>query len=170
MNESQKIVAKGAASGVAVMVLSVFVLYLFLPDVAGMTSPALRLVYALQVLPFALIPLLVGVITVGNQRFLSDAINPLMHAENQKIEVNGRVVENTVQQTLLFVVSTLALATHLPSGAVQLIPALVSVFVIARFVFWIGYRINPLYRAPGMAATGYMNVGIIIASLYFFIF
>ncbi len=169
MNHDQKKVAKGAASGVAAMAVLVFLLYLFLPDVAGMTSPMLRVVYALQVLSFALLPLLIGVITVGNQRFLSDAIDPLRHAESEGMEINARVVDNTVQQTLLFVVSTLALATYLPSGAVQLIPALVIVFIIARFVFWVGYRINPLYRAPGMAATGYMNLGIIVASLYFFI-
>jgi hypothetical protein len=40
------------------------------------------------------------------------------------------------------------------------IPAVVIVFMVARTAFWVGYRIHPLYRAFGMAATGYLNVGI----------
>ena len=35
------------------------------------------------------------------------------------------------------------------------------VFVVARFAFWIGYRIYPLYRAFGMAATMYLNFGLL---------
>jgi len=38
--------------------------------------------------------------------------------------------------------------------------------VTARAVFWVGYRINPLYRAPGMAATAYMNFGMILYLLF----
>jgi uncharacterized membrane protein YecN with MAPEG domain len=40
------------------------------------------------------------------------------------------------------------------------------VFVIARLVFWIGYRIHPLYRAPGMSGTAYLNLGMILYVLY----
>jgi hypothetical protein len=43
----------------------------------------------------------------------------------------------------------------------RIIPAAVTVFVIARTVFWIGYRIRPIYRAPGMSATGYLNAGLL---------
>jgi hypothetical protein len=31
---------------------------------------------------------------------------------------------------------------------------------------WIGYRIHPLYRAFGMAATGYLNVGLLAFALW----
>ena len=40
------------------------------------------------------------------------------------------------------------------------------VFVVARAVFWLGYRLNPLYRAPGMSATAYMNLGMILYLLF----
>jgi hypothetical protein len=46
------------------------------------------------------------------------------------------------------------------------IPAVVVVFVVARIAFWVGYRIYPLYRAFGMAATGYLNVGILAFALW----
>jgi len=41
------------------------------------------------------------------------------------------------------------------------------VFVVARAVFWLGYRLNPLYRAPGMSATAYMNLGMILYLLFY---
>ncbi len=37
-------------------------------------------------------------------------------------------------------------------------PAVAITFVISRVIFWIGYRIHPLYRAPGFASTAYMNL------------
>lgn len=82
------------------------------------------------------------------------------------MEINGRVVDNTLQQNFVFLVGTLALSTDLTSETIKLIPALVVVFVLARVAFWAGYRIHPLYRAPGMVATAYMNLSILLAVLY----
>jgi hypothetical protein len=43
----------------------------------------------------------------------------------------------------------------------RVIPTAVPVFVVARVVFWVGYRVRPIYRAPGMSATGYLNAGLL---------
>jgi hypothetical protein len=56
-------------------------------------------------------------------------------------EINGRFVENTVQQLRLFSIATLALCTVLTP---TVIPAAVIVFVIALVVFWIAYRVRPV--------------------------
>jgi hypothetical protein len=37
---------------------------------------------------------------------------------------------------------------------------------VARMAFWIGYRIDPLYRAFGMGATGYLNVGLLAFAMW----
>jgi hypothetical protein len=42
----------------------------------------------------------------------------------------------------------------------------VIVFIVARIAFWVGYRVHPLYRAFGMAGTGYLNVGILAFALW----
>jgi hypothetical protein len=124
------------------------------------------LIFTLKLNVFGIIPFFVAVVAVGNGRFLSDAIDPLRHAENRAIEINGRVVDNTLQQNFVFLIGTLALSTCLTGETIKLIPALVVVFVLARIAFWVGYRIYPLYRAPGMAATAYMNLSILLAVLY----
>ena len=165
MNNGQKTVAIGAASGVALMALSVWGLYSIVPD-PGAVDMIDRLAFTLRLNVLALVPLFILIVTVGNQRFLSEAIDPLRHAENTKMEINGRVVENTLQQQFIFCVGTLALSTLLTATSIKLIAALTTVYIVARVIFWIGYHINPLYRAPGMAATGYMNLGIIAAVLY----
>jgi hypothetical protein len=48
----------------------------------------------------------------------------------------------------------------------RLIPAATIVFVFARMAFWIGYRIQPLYRAFGMGATGYLNAGLLAFAIW----
>ena len=169
MQTSQKIVAIGALSGVIIMVISVSVLFYILPDVSDVNSLPERLAFALTLNVFALVPLFVMLIAVGNGRFLSDAIDPTKHLETKSIEINGRVADNTFQQNFVFFVGTMALSTLLNGHSIKLLVALVIVFIISRTVFWIGYRINPLYRAPGMSSTAYMNLGIIIYTMYAFI-
>ena len=166
VTRDQKIVALGAASGVAVMALSVWLLAGALPSPSMAGTLAERLAYALQANVVALVPLFVMIAHVGNSRFLSEAIDPTRHAESQAMEIDGRVVDNTLQQNFVFALATLALATVLPRNSLQVVWACTIVFVVARVVFWFGYRRHPLYRAPGMSATAYLNLGMILYVLY----
>ena len=148
------------------MALSVWLLTLVLPSPAITDAPAERLAYALRANIVAIVPFFVMLITVGNSRFLSDAIDPTRRAESRSMEIDGRVADNTLQQNFVFAVATLALSTVVPLAYLQAIWACTIVFVVARLLFWTGYRINPLYRAPGMSATAYMNLGMILYVLY----
>ena len=166
MKPEQKIVAVGAATGIATMAVSVWLLTSMLPTPAVADTLADRLAFALQANIVAIVPLFVMLITVGNSRFLSEAIDPTRHAESPSMEIDGRVADNTFQQNFVFVVASLALSTIVPLQQLQVVWACVIVFVCARAVFWLGYRINPLYRAPGMSATAYMNLGMILYLLF----
>jgi hypothetical protein len=170
MNTDQKKVAIGAVSGVISMVILVFLLYSILPTISGMDAVSDRLIFVLRLNVIAAIPFFIMLASVGNERFLSKAIDPLRHAEDKTMEINGRVADNTLQQNFVFLIGTLALSTFLTSETIKIIPALVIVFILARVAFWIGYRIDALYRAPGMAATSYMNLGILFVTLYLFFY
>ena len=161
MRNEQRIVAVGAATGVISMIIGVFGIYRAGPALGALAAAAERVAYTLQWEAIAALPLLIVVITVGNNRFLSEAIDPTLNKEDQATQINGRVVENTLQQLVLFVLGTLALSVGLAPEQMGIIPAAVIVFAIARIAFWIGYRVHPLYRAFGMAATGYLNVGLL---------
>ena len=166
MNSDQKTVAIGAASGVAAMVLAIWALTLLLPVPHIVDSLAGRLAYALGANVFAILPLFIMLATVGNERFFSKAIDPTRHAEDMKMEINGRVADNTLQQNFVFVVATLALSTVVPFQYLEVVWACAIWFVVARCAFWLGYRLHPLYRAPGMSGTAYMNLFIILYVLY----
>jgi hypothetical protein len=162
MRTEQKIVAVGAVIGALAMVLSVWALTRILPIPAIADTFADRLAYALRASVVAIMPFIVMVVTVANSRFLSEAIDPTRHLETRSLEIDGRAADNTLQQTFVFTVATLAASTIVPLQHLQVVWASVIVFVAARGVFWLGYRLNPLYRAPGMSATAFLNLGMVL--------
>jgi MAPEG family protein len=165
MRREQKIVAIGAASGVAGMALSVWALTQVLPA-PGIETMAERLSYALRINVVALIPFFVMLISIGNSRFLSDAIDPTLRAETPRQQIDGRVADNTLQQNFVFAVASLALSTLVDASHLQVLWSCAIVFMAARLLFWFGYRLHPLLRAPGMSATAYLNLGMILYVLY----
>lgn len=165
MSRDQRIVLAGALSGIAAMLLAMWLLWKLLPP-PELPTLADRLAYALRWLAFAALPLFLMVAALGNARFLSEAIDPTRGAEDRNMIVNGRVADNTTQQLALFAAGSLGLAASLPAEDMGLVAAAAIVFVAARIVFWIGYRIDPLYRAPGFAATAYLNLGLLGGALW----
>ena len=163
MTKDQKTVAIGAASGIAGMVLLVWLISTWMPAPQVLDVPGNRLAYAARWSVVAVLPLFAMLVAVGNARFLSEAIDPTLGKESQSIVVDGRVADNTLQQFVCFLVGITALSVSVPIGWISVIPGVAITFVICRIVFWIGYRIHPLYRAPGFSSTAYMNLFMYIA-------
>lgn len=166
MTKDQKTVAIGAASGIIGMVLLVWLISNAIPEPVVNDAPGNRLAYALRWSVVAVLPLFAMLVAVGNARFLSEAIDPTLGKENEKMVVDGRVADNTLQQFVCFLVGIAALSVSVPIGWISVIPAVAITFVICRMVFWIGYRIHPLYRAPGFSSTAYMNLFMYIAVIW----
>lgn len=166
MTKEQKTVAIGAVSGIVMMVVLVWAIATYLPIPLIHDTYGYRIAYALRWSVFAVLPLFFMIAAVGNARFLGEAIDPTQQKEDHKLVVNGRVADNTTQQYLLFLVGILALSTTLPIQRISYVPAVAITFVVCRLVFWIGYRIHPLYRAPGFASTAYMNLFMYIAVIW----
>jgi len=168
MTQDQKRVAVGASSGIAAMLVMVWAIssQIAPPAVADNGD---RLAYAL---PWAVPPALlffVMVAVVGNARFLSEAIDPTLGKESDKMVVDGRVTDNTLQQLVLFLIGMFALAVTLPAHRLSIVAAVSITFVIVRLAFWFGYRIKPVYRAFGFASTAYMNLFMLLAALWFWL-
>ena len=134
MTPDQKTVAIGAGTGVLAMIAAVTGISQIWADTSALTDLAGRLGYALKANAFAAIPLMVGTITVGNNRFLSEAIDPTLHKEDQATLINGRVLDNTLQQYVLFVIATMALSVSLAPAQIKVIAAATIVFIVARGV------------------------------------
>ena len=167
MTRDQRIVAMGAASGVASMALAMWLLPSALPAPAVVATVGDRVAYALRWCAFAALPLFAMIVAIGNARALGPAIDPTLGAESRAMLINGRVADNSLQQFVLFLAGSSALAAGLPAAGMRVIGAAALVFVAARLLFWIGYRIDPLCRAFGFAATMYLNLGLLAASFWF---
>src|SRR6516162_709803 len=126
MTRDQKVVAIGAASGVATMIAAVTGIYQLWPSSLAFADLSSRLAYALEANAFAVLPLLAGIITVGNDRFVSEAIDPTLRKEDRATQINGRVVENTLQQFVLFFVATMALSVNLSSESDSIFMPMIS--------------------------------------------
>jgi len=79
------------------------------------------------------------------------------------------VLQNTVEQFIMSFVAQLIFCTWLDASQMTLIPIVVVLFVVGRFLFWIGYLIpmhNRMYRALGNPQTWFPTAGMLIFSIY----
>jgi uncharacterized MAPEG superfamily protein len=158
MNRDQKTVAAGAVSGVLAMLAALFVLSSLRIALPPFADAGERLAFAVKWAALAAAPLFFAIIAIGNARALSDAIDPTAGKESPAMVVDGRVVDNTLQQYVLFVAAALSVAAVSRGDQLGIVSGAAIIFVVSRFAFWIGYRIHPLYRAFGFASTAYLNI------------
>lgn len=153
-----------AANGTAILLtVAAFVLLMPLfPPPAGVEAAADRLAFALRLAAWPAGLVLLMVAATAGTRALNSAYNPIDDAESRLYRVSQRVLANTVEQTLIFLPSFLALATVLPAERLGLLRLAMGMFVAGRVLFWIGYLVHPYARAPGMAATLTVNAGLLI--------
>jgi len=126
-----------------------------------------RLAYTLRCEVFVGLMLLIGIGNVARQRFFSEtAIDGSNPAADSSIDINCRYVQNSNEQCLLAFIGHLALTAVMPADALVAIPVLVTLFVIARICFWVGYHRDPVSRAFGFAATFYPTLAVYAVVIY----
>ena len=116
MTRDQRIVVGLSTIGVAIMIFAIVGIRQLWPSNPNLADVTSRLAYVVQANAFAVIPLLFGIVAVMNARFFSEAMDPTLHKEDRAMEINGRVVDNTLQQFVLFLVATLAHVSLLRAG------------------------------------------------------
>lgn len=159
MSKDQKLVAVGSISGAVFMFAALLLLSRFVtvPPV-DISSVADRLAFAAQWNAVAALPLVLAIASVGKERFRGPGIDPIAGTSSRTLMINARVIDNTVQQYALFTSASFAVAAGEDASQLPIVSAAAILFVILRLAFWIGYRINPLYRAFGMGGTLYLNL------------
>lgn len=150
-----------AACGIVIAFLAWRALVPLIPVNAETASMAVRLGLGAAWLLPACFVLAAMVAAQMAGRFVVAAFDPLAGRESRFLLVNQRVISNTVEQTLIFVPALLALAAAVSAAQMPAVLAAAAVFALARLVFWAGYLLAPMARAPGMAAT----MAIVLATL-----
>jgi len=144
------------ASSVALSLLLWFAIDRALPPLVGMEELAARMVVALKC---AAIVTLFGVVlaveAVAHERLQTNAFDPLQGHETKRLTINLRYLQNTLEQTVVFLVGLFGLAVYLDNGsAMRALPATTAVWLLNRFAFWLGYHRSAALRglgAPSMA-------------------
>ena len=123
-----------------------------MPPIPGMATQTARFFFALHCVGIAtLLALLPGIEAVAHERLVTPAIDPLAGADSRRMRVNQRYVQNTIEQLWLFVPGLLMLAVQARDGtSMRAVVACTVVWVLARWVFWIGYLLGPRFRSAGL--------------------
>lgn len=122
------------------------------------TLPVITLVPTIMTAFLA--PGLVLIAMIGRQaqrRFFDDTIidgGPLAGSA----EIDGRVLQNTLEQLVLAMAVWPAAAVLLGEDGPGVILTLGIWFAVARLLFWAGYHVAPPLRAIGFATTFYPTV------------
>lgn len=101
----------------------------------------------------AALSLALGIGWAARTRHLSSHIDGTAPKSGEPLDITLRYITNTSEQLLLFAAVCLALTFIAPDFARRLLPVMGVWFLIARLIFWAGYKNHPLKRAIGFAAT-----------------
>ncbi len=123
-----------------------------------LANAADRLSYAVQLLVGVSVLILLMVSACFRVFDTATAEDPFANAESSAWRIHQRVLQNTVEQTLIFVPALLALAVRIDAAHTHILPLLVALWCAGRLLFWIGYRINPMLRGPGFEWTLFSSV------------
>jgi hypothetical protein len=136
--------------GTASWIIALMVAWKVWPDVV---EPPNRLQYAVQLLaPISVLVLLM--VSACFRVFDTDnAEDPFANAESAAWKVNQRVLSNTVEQSLIFIPALLALSVRVDAQNVRILPILTALWCSGRLLFWVGYRVHPMWRGPGFEWT-----------------
>ena len=160
LTPQQKDVRVGMIAGAVFCVVWVWTGHAFMDiDLPLWVTTGDRMAYVAKCEIFAALPLLLGVMVVAGQRFFSDqAIEGQTEGLADAITINLRYIQNSLEQLVLLVMTHMAYAATAGSGDMKIIPILVSLFIVGRVCFWLGYHQSPLSRAFGFAVTFYPSV------------
>jgi hypothetical protein len=140
-------------SNIVTIVIFFLSLYDYLPwkvvDVEGRkhVSFKARFIFTLQLAFIDILPVLVCVFAVYNQRRQTSAVNPVNSKGKQNVKRSKRILKNTLRQFIIKLILSFILCTILHSHELLLLPTFTLLFIIGRFTFALGY---PNHRSFGV--------------------
>ena len=173
--KQQMIVLKGIGLGALIFVAALFVLKTYFPEGCAVCTTGAkaccgslmkRISWGLQWNVLPLMSVFGSMLIVSLSRMFSDAINPLKGKESEKLIINKNILQNSLEQFVLFFASSMAFVTLCPKPCLKAIPIMAIIFLLGRVLFRIGYHKDPLQRGAGFAVTVFSYIGFLFFDLY----
>lgn len=152
---SRRVVLEGIFGGFLVLAILFVLLAMYLPSYnfcPSVVGP--RMVFALKLMIFPALLLFINFFAVAIARINPDLMNPLKAKENDTFRINRNVLQNSLEQFVLFFVTMMVYSIVFDGSDLKLVMIAVIIYCIGRLLFWVGYHKDILYRAPGMVLTG----------------
>jgi hypothetical protein len=151
----------GIAASVAISAIIWVALWRLLPPLSGMDAIGARMLVALKCVAAAtLFCLVAGIEAVAHERLQSNAFDPLQGHQTERLRVNLRYLQNTLEQLIVFAVGLFGIAAYLDSGStMRIVIASTVVWILNRFAFWIGYHRSAAMRGLGAPS---MVIGLVM--------
>lgn len=124
------------------------------PPVAPPASAADRVVAALLLLRWPAALVLAMIMSLFRLFDAEGALDPVDGQPSRRHRVNQRVLQNTIEQLVVFAPSVLGLAAVATDAATyRLVSLAVALFCLGRALFWGGYHVSPNARGLGFNMT-----------------
>jgi MAPEG family len=113
----------------------------------------------------ASLTLIAGIAWAARTRHFVSNIDGSRPEPGSALDLTLRYVSNTTEQLVLFSLACFSMAAIDETISIRLLPVMGVWFLIARVMFFAGYRINPVWRSVGFAATFHPTI-----TLFAFVF
>jgi hypothetical protein len=150
LDRSGSLLALAAVAGTAGLW---FLAYRLCPVPDGVGDPLGRLTYAIGWIAVAMLfGLTMAVESVAHERLQGDAFDPLTGQLTRRLRVNLQYLQNTLEQSVLFASGLLGLALLGDGeGTVRAMTACALLWIVTRYLFWLGYHRSAKWRVIGIA-------------------
>lgn len=102
----------------------------------------------------SVLTLLLMIESVAHERLFSDSFNPLAQRDSERLKINQRVLQNTLEQPPLFGAGIAMICWLYPlEAAFRASLAATIVWILSRWIFWIGYHFGPRHRIAGLIGS-----------------
>ena len=143
-------------AGLAILVGGLYVGYCHAPagaiPVPSSGELSAKVAYTLRCFVFLATFLGVAIGLTGRNRAKVGAQNPLSGNE-AAMELHKKRLSNSLEQTCIYVMMALLLATLLEREEMKYVFLSMILFLVGRVLFWVGYGIHPAYRKAGNVVT-----------------
>ncbi len=139
--------------------------YFYCPSIPGPSSDsaASRATYTLRCAFPPLLVLIAAVMMAALKRVSTPAVNPLANKEHFVL-VQRNFLGNTLEQIVVWLLSTGVLVTYLSLEEMRLVPLYATTFVVGRILFRIGY---PTKRTWGIMINFLSQFFVVGLTIYF---
>jgi hypothetical protein len=110
----------------------------------------------------AAVALILGIGLAAKTRHFVSNIDGSPPIAGSTLDLTLRYVTNTTEQLVLFTIACLCVFYVDENVATKLLPVIGIWFLVARALFWVGYRITPLARSVGFAATFHPTIALFV--------